>query len=166
VKRLLVALALVVLVAVGTVSTTDAARRAPTVITGTFEDVSFNLPSAACPATTLFEADFSLVSPAGKQLGTGVSCVQGFAGDPCPDPAPIGCRETVLAIFVFTFADGSITAPVQLDETNVPDGVVQHSRGQITGGTGVYAGAGGTVQHVGLLGFTTPGRLTFIAVIT
>ena len=89
-----------------------------------------------------------------------------MAGQPCPDVAPTGCHQTTLATFILTFSDGSITAPVRLEETYIPNGVVQQSHGQITGGTGAYADlAGASVQHVGVVDFTTGPRLTFIVFI-
>ena len=135
-----------------------------TKIVGTFQDVAFVFPpTAACAAETLFEVDFSLVSPQGNLLGAGTSCVQGWAGVPCPEVAPPGCHQTTLATFTFTFAEGSITAPMTLDETFVGGGgVVQHGHGQIAGGTGAYAGATGSIQDNGIISFTAGLHLTFV----
>jgi hypothetical protein len=150
------------------VAITAAAQAAPSnqVITGTFQDVSFGLPTAACPSGTLFEVDFSLVSPRGGDLGTGISCVRGWDGAPCPDTAPAGCHQTTLATFVFSLAGGSVIAPMELDETVVSGGgVVQHGHGSISGGTGAYAGAGGTIDDSGILSFTAF-HLTFVVHLT
>ena len=133
-----------------------------TKIVGTFQDVNFFPPTAACAAETLFEVDFSLVSPQGALLGAGTSCVQGWAGVPCPEVAPPGCHQTTLATFTFNFAEGSITAPMTLDETFVGFGAVQHGHGQIASGTGAYAGATGSIQDNGILSFAAGIHLTFV----
>ena len=134
-----------------------------TMIVGKFQDVTFGPPTAACSPQTLFEVDFSLVSPRGVVLGTGTSCVQGWAGAPCPEIAPPGCNQKTLATFVLNFADGSITAPMTLDETFVGGGaLVQHGRGQIAGGTGSYTGATGSIEDNGLARFPDGIHLTFV----
>jgi len=133
-----------------------------TKIVGTFQDIAFVAPTAACAAGTLFEVDFSLVSPHGDLLGAGTSCVQGWAGVPCPEVAPPGCHQTTLATFTFNFAEGSITAPMTLEETFVGFGAVQHGHGQIAGGTGAYAGATGSIEDNGILSFAAGIHLTFV----
>ena len=134
-----------------------------TTIVGTIQDVVFGGPTAACSADTLFEVDFSLVSPGGEVLGSGTSCVHGWAGTPCPDLAHAGCHQTTLATFVFDLVGGAITAPMELSETVVAGGSeVQEGRGEIAGGTGGYAGATGTIEDNGIISFTAGIHLSFV----
>jgi hypothetical protein len=134
-----------------------------TTIVGTIQDVVFGGPTAACSADTLFEVDFSLVSPRGDVLGSGTSCVHGWAGTPCPDVPQPGCHQTTLATFVFNLAGGSISAPMALSETAVAGGgEVQQGRGEIAGGTGAYAGATGIIADNGIISFTAGIQLSFV----
>ena len=161
-KLVLLVAALACTLALTAAAAQAASSQVGTKIVGTFQDVSFGPPTAACSTGTLFEADFSLVSPGGDVLGTGTSCVQGWDGMPCPEVAPPGCHQVTLATFTFNFADGSITAPMSIDETFSAGGVVEHGHGQITSGTGAYAGTEGSIQHNGMLSFTDGVHLTFV----
>src|SRR5262249_17224614 len=109
-------------------------------IVGQLGTPTFLFPPAECDQGTIFEVDFPVLSVVGDALGTGRSCVYGWAGNPCPDLAPVGCQQETLSIFTFTFGTGSITASMTLHETFIAGGIVENARGQITGGTGAYAG--------------------------
>jgi hypothetical protein len=124
-------------------------------------EVTFGPSTPACPGTTLFQADFPLLTPQGDPLGSATSCVQGWSVGPCPDPAPPGCQQTTLAIFILSFAEGSITASMTLEETFVagPFAVVEHGQGEIVAGTGAFAGTTGTVEYDGM--FRVPGGVHF-----
>jgi hypothetical protein len=124
-------------------------------IVGKFGEVSFGPATPACPGTTLFQADFPILTAKGDPLGNGTSCVQGWAEGPCPDPAPPGCRQTTLAVFILNLPGGSITAPMTLDETFVAGefAVVEHGEGGIVDGSGSFAGATGSVEYDGILRF-------------
>ena len=80
---------------------------------------------------------------------------------PCPDPARPGCHQTTLAIFILNFAEGSITASMNLEETFVGGvfAVVEHGDGEITEGTAAFAGKTGTVEYDGM--FRVPGGVHF-----
>ena len=160
--KLITLVAALACVAAATATAALAAPRSTTIV-GHFQDVRFGAPTSACPQETLFEIDFGLVSPGGDQLGTGISCVQGFVGAPCPEVAPLGCRQQTVATFVLTFAEGSITAPMTLNETFIgAGGLAQQGRGQITGGTRAYAGATGSIQDNGTFSVTAGAHLNFV----
>jgi hypothetical protein len=151
--------ALVCTLAVSAVSAHADAGGRTTVVR--FGDVTFGPSTPSCPGTTLFQADFPLLSSEGDPLGSGTSCVQGWAAGPCPDPAPPGCHQTTLAEFILTLPEGSITAAMTLEETFVGGefAVVEHGEGGIVDGTGAFAGATGTVQYDGMFRF--PGGVHF-----
>jgi hypothetical protein len=132
-----------------------------TTITGKIDDVVFGPPTAECPGA-LFQADFALVSPRGDALGDGTSCVQGWAGQPCPFPTVSGCHQTTLATFTFNLDLGSITAPMTIAETFVEGGVVEHGEGDIVDASGTFAGAQGSVEYSGILRFAGEADLTFL----
>lgn len=130
-------------------------------ITGKIDDVVFAGPTPDCPGA-LFQADFRLVSPQGDPMGNGRSCIQGWAGQPCPFPAPPGCHQTTLAIFTFNLDEGSITALMTIDETFVEGGVVEHGTGEIVDGSGAFAGTNGSIDYNGLLRFAGRADLTLL----
>jgi hypothetical protein len=112
------------------------------------ENIGFELPSAACELGVI---TFSLVGPGGAQAGTGASCIHDIVG--CSFLA--GCRDTVFADFTFAFPNGSVTAPVELDEVWETDTfVTQRAKGKISSGTGAYAGAKGSIKCAGSIEFT------------
>jgi len=131
-------------------------------IVGQLGTPTFVFPPTQCGQGTIFEVDFPIFSVTGDTLGTGRSCVYGWAGDPCPDFAPVGCQQETLSIFTFTFGTGSITASMTLHETFIAGGIVENAKGQITGGTGAYAGASGTVQYNGTFKFAGGVRFTLV----
>jgi hypothetical protein len=98
----------------------------------------------------LFALTFDLVAPAGRKLGDGVSCVH--VPSDCPPVA--GCRGVVQATFTLTFARGSLIAPVALHELWLSEStILQVTQGKITSGTGVFAGATGSIGCVGTVRF-------------
>jgi hypothetical protein len=153
--------ALVCSLALAAVAAQAALAANGTTITGKINDVVFGAPTGDCPGA-LFQADFTLVSPQGDILGDGRSCVQGWAGQPCPFPALPGCQQTTLATFTLNLDRGSITAAITIDETFVQGGVVEHSDGEIIDGSGIFAGAKGTIEYDGILRFAGDADLTFL----
>jgi hypothetical protein len=113
-----------------------------------------NLGTASCPAPPfLFGLSFDMASPAGGQLGSGVSCVQSV--DPPEGCASAGCRDTVHAIFTLSFRGGTLTAAMVLHEKHLTDAtVLQVDHGTITSGTGDFAGARGSIGCAGTVTFT------------
>lgn len=112
------------------------------------EEIGFELPTPTCELGII---TFSLVSPNGGALGTGVSCIHSIVG--CSFAA--GCRATAFADFILTFPQGSVTAPMVIAEVWPTDTTVaQHAKGKITSGTGAFAGAKGSIKCNGGLEFT------------
>jgi hypothetical protein len=112
------------------------------------EEIGFELPTPTCELGMI---TFSLVAPEGGSLGTGVSCIHSIVG--CSFAA--GCRATAFVDFTLTFPQGSVTAPVVIDEVWPTDTTVaQRAKGTITSGTGAFAGAKGSIKCNGGLEFT------------
>jgi hypothetical protein len=110
--------------------------------------------SAECPSA-LFGLSFDMVSPGGPLLGRGVSCVE-FVEPPegCAFGA-VGCQDAVHATFTLTFARGSLTAPIVLNERWLTEStVLQVDRGTVTSGTGEFNGASGSIFCAGTVRFT------------
>jgi hypothetical protein len=130
--------------------TAEASERPSSVIVFTVA----NLGPADCGLS------FDMVSPAGALLGRGVSCIHSI--EP-PDCSSAGCRDTVDATFTLPFADGSVTAPILLNEHWLSDSsVLQVDRGTVTSGTGAFAGTTGTIFCAGTVQFTATAVITKI----
>jgi hypothetical protein len=133
--------------------TADASERPPSVIVFTVA----NLGPADCGLS------FDMVSPAGNLLGRGVSCIHSIQP---PDCSSAGCRDTVDATFTLPFADGSLAAPILLNEHWLSDSLVlQVDRGTVTSGTGAFAGATGSIFCAGTVQFTATAVITKITCI-
>lgn len=118
--------------------------------------------SASCPGS-LFGLGFDVVSPAGKALGTGRSCVAAIDG--C-DPFRPRCHQAVSATFTLDLAPGSVTAPMTLHEIwPTESSFLQLGHGRVASGTGAYAAARGSIAGGGGGEFTDQGfdgRLVYL----
>jgi hypothetical protein len=133
-----------------TAGTADASEHPSSVIVFTVA----NLGPADCGLS------FDMVSPAGDLLGRGVSCIHSI--EP-PDCSSAGCHDTVDATFTLPFTDGSLTAPILLNEHWLSDSLVlQIDRGTVTSGTGAFAGATGSIFCAGTVQFTATAVITKI----
>jgi hypothetical protein len=113
--------------------------------------------SAACPGS-LFGLSFEMVLGRAK-LGTGLSCVRSVEG--C---ATAGCRQTINTTFTLTFARGTLTAPMVLEELFLTDTLVlTRDRGSISSGTGAFASATGSINCVGTIRFTATAPIPKVA---
>ena len=129
-----------------TSATASAHPGKPTTIVFTVQNLGF----AGCDGG-LFALTFDLTALDGDQLGQGVSCVH--VPSDCPPVA--GCRGVVQATFTLTFARGSLTAPVALHELWLSEStILQVTQGKVTSGTGIFAGATGSIGCVGTVRFT------------
>jgi hypothetical protein len=109
--------------------------------------------SSACPGA-LFGLSFDMVGPGGAPLGTGRSCVRKLVG--CEFAA--GCKARVRATFVLDFADGSVTARMDLRERWATDVLVlQRGEGTISSGTRAFSGARGSIEGGGAVEFADTG---------
>jgi hypothetical protein len=117
-------------------------------------DLQFGDPTASCVAGV---ATYSLVSPAGAVVGSGTACLTSFASD-CPLQVFIGCHETVLSTLTFNFVGrGSVTAPSTFNDVWISDTtVVIRVTGEITDGTGEFAGASGSMTGRGTIDYSAP----------
>jgi hypothetical protein len=96
--------------------------------------------------------NFNLESPAGAHLGNGTGCITNFVTQ-CPAGPVRGCHETVYSTLTFNLdGSGTITAPSTFEAVDVsPTDQTFHSTGDITIGTGEFAGATGTVTGQGII---------------
>ena len=117
----------------------------------------FDGPTEACPGA-IFRVDFALVSQRGKPIARGMNCVESLVG--C-EPFFVGCRQTVRLTVTLTFAShGTLTAAMTIREAFLSDTVVfERGKGKITGGTGDFVGATGTVRTRGTVEFTDAGAV-------
>jgi hypothetical protein len=119
----------------------------------------FSLP-VTCPGFGLH-----VDSLAGRPLGTGQTCIRSSVG--CEDFVPF-CRETIHATLTLDLARGSLTMPLTLHEV-LPSqsSFIQAGRGEVSGGTGIYAGARGPVAGGGAGSFDElgifSGRIVYVA---
>src|SRR5213592_3426081 len=101
----------------------------------------FTLP-ISCPDEQ-FGFGLQVSSLAGRPLGTGRTCIGSIDG--C-DPFVAYCRQTVRATLTFDLARGSLTMPVKLREIRPTESsFIQAGSGEVSAGTGVYAGARGRI---------------------
>ena len=115
------------------------------------EIIGFEPGTAECEEGII---TFSLVPRDSGPGGIGTSCIHSTAG--CTFAA--GCRATIDADFTFTFAQGSLTAPMVLKEVWPTDTFVrQRARGRISSGTGAFTGARGSIKCRGSIEFTETG---------
>jgi hypothetical protein len=92
---------------------------------------------------------FDLASPSGAEIGSGTGCITGFASDCAPLP---GCHETVNSTLTLIFdGRGAVVAPSLFQQTDLPNGLSFRSTGDITSGTGEFAGATGVVTGQGII---------------
>jgi hypothetical protein len=105
----------------------------------------------------LFRVDFGLTSDAGQPVGFGRQCVQSQT----PVPCPTFC-DVVVGRLTLNLAGGKIEADWTISETFSPDftTVTQVLAGTVTGGTGLYGDAAGTVSGGGVVIFNRDGTLT------
>jgi hypothetical protein len=110
-------------------------------------------PSPGC----LFRVDFGLTSAAGQPVGFGRQCVQSQT----PTPCPTFC-DVVVGHLTLSLAGGKLEADWTISETFSPDftTVTQTLAGTVTGGTGLYDDAAGTLSGGGLIIFNPDGTLT------
>jgi hypothetical protein len=123
----------------------------------------FTLPTS-CPEER-FGLGLRVDSLAGRPLGTGQTCIA--TPDGC-DPFVAFCRQTVRSTLTLDLARGSLTVPLRLVEI-LPSlsSFIQAGRGEVSGGTGVYATAKGSVAGGGAGSFDEQGvfsgRLVYVA---
>jgi hypothetical protein len=135
-----------------TAAPVQARAAAPPVIVFSIQNLGDG--TAACPGA-VFGLSFDLRSPAGSLLGSGVSCVHSI-----PTCQSAGCHEAIDATFTLRFGNGSLVAPVVLDERWLTDSlVVQLTTGRIASGAGAFADAKGSINCVGTVQFTAAGAI-------
>jgi hypothetical protein len=63
-----------------------------------------------------------------------------------------GCHETVYSTLIFNLdGRGAVVAPSRFQQTDLPNGIAFRSVGDITSGTGEFAGAAGTLTGEGVI---------------
>lgn len=145
ITSVLVGLACAVALAAGSAQADDDSADRKIVVA--VEEIGFLEPTDACEFGTI---TFALVPRGNGLSGSGASCIHEIDG--CSFAA--GCRATVFADFTFTFPQGSLTAPMVLKEVWPTDTFVrQRARGRISSGTGVFAGARGSIRCRGTIDF-------------
>jgi hypothetical protein len=145
IRRLMIAL--VIALCVSASAGTAQAHQPKHVIEFGFTNFGF-AEDPACPGGLI---TFSVLSLSGEALGSGTSCVQSING--C-EPFAVGCKQNVHAILTFTFSEGSVTVDTTLKERFISETALeQRARGQVTSGTGAYAGASGRLHGEGTLDF-------------
>ena len=145
-KRILFVLAGLTCALALTAGTGGADNGKPSLIVFTVQNIGD--ASSACPGS-LFGLSFDMVLGRAT-LGKGLSCVRSVEG--C-DTA--GCRQTINTTFTLDFGRGTLTAPMVLKEFWLTDTtVLTRDRGNISSGTGAFAGARGSVNCVGTIRFT------------
>jgi hypothetical protein len=143
-KQKLIGLVVAIACALVLTAGTAGAQGKPQVIVFTVENFAF---VGECPTFS-----FDLVSPSGGPVGSGVSCVLSFGE--CPFGA-VGCRDVVDTLFTLDLGRGTLTLPVELEESWLTTTtVLQIDRGTITTGTGDFAGAGGSLFCAGTVSFS------------
>jgi hypothetical protein len=112
---------------------------------------------ASCPEPQ-FPLGLRVDSLAGRPLGTGQTCIA--QPDGC-DPFVAFCRQTVRSTLTLDLARGSLTVPLRLLEV-LPtlNSFIQAGRGEVSGGTGIYAAARGHVTGGGAGSFDEQGAFT------
>jgi hypothetical protein len=116
----------------------------------------FSVP-VSCPDPQ-FGFALDVDSPAGRALGTGRTCISSIDG--C-DPFAAFCRRTVRATLTLDLARGSLTVPVKLLELlPTENSFIQVGTGDVSAGTGIYAGAKGRVAGGGAGSFDEQGAFT------
>lgn len=148
VRRLTLLALLALCISLGVVGTAQAHQRQ--VIEFGFTNFGFVEDDPACPGG---KVTFDMVSLDGAALGNGISCVLAIKG--C-SPFFVGCKQKVTAILTFSFAEGSVTVDGRLREQFISDSSLrQRAQGNVTGGTGAFAGARGTLRGHGTVDFLT-----------
>ncbi len=126
--------------------------------------VEFTDDPVACP---VFGLAFDMLGPKHSVLGTGQSCIAGIE-DGCL-PFFVGCKVVIDATLTLRIPGrGTLTVPVVLTEFFfTPTRFIQIGVGTITGGTGEFAGASGTLTGGGIAAFNEFGGVdgTFLFVI-
>jgi hypothetical protein len=105
---------------------------------------------------------FELESPAGTQIGQGTGCITGDVSE-CPDGPVPGCHETVSSTLTFTLnGRGTLVAPSTFRQVDLASGLPFRSTGEITSGTGEFAGATGMVNGQGVIFFDGTTNATYV----
>jgi hypothetical protein len=151
---------LTVLIAAGALALTAAPASAASTITMDLQPNAVG--EISCPE---FGIAFDIRSLAGRPLGTGQSCFG--TPDGC-DPFKPFCRQTVHATFTLNLARGSLTVPMRLLEVLPSESsFIQLGHGEVSVGTGAYAGAKGSLSGGGAGSFDDEfnftGRLVYVA---
>ena len=153
---------LTVLLAIGALALTAGPAAAASTIT---MDLKPDLSAGASCAEGEFGFGLDIRSPAGRPLGTGQTCIASIEG--C-DPFTPFCRQVVNATLTFYLARGSLTVAARLVEIHPTESsFIQFGRGEVSAGTGAYAGATGHLTGGGAgsfddqLDFT--GHLLYVA---
>jgi hypothetical protein len=146
---LIAGLGCVAALSAGTAAAASSAR--PSLIVFTVQNLGD--ASASCPGS-LFGLSFDM-QLGRATLGTGLSCVRSVEG--CQ---MAGCKQTIGTTFTLDFRRGTLTIPTVLHETWLTDAkVFTRDSGTVSSGTGVFAGASGTLNCVGTIDFTTTATL-------
>jgi hypothetical protein len=140
---------LLALAAVAAVATATAAHATNTTIVTKIANLQFG---ATIPDCDPFAAiTFDLQSPAGEPIGHGTGCITGDVSE-CPNGPVPGCHETVSSTLTFTLdGSGTLVAPSTFHQVDLANGLPFHSTGDITSGTGEFAGGTGTLRGQGVI---------------
>jgi hypothetical protein len=152
---------LTALIAAGALALTAGPAAAHSTITMDLKP-NFSAPVSCSEDEIGFGLDIQSLS--GRPLGTGQTCAR-IAG--C-DPFVPFCRKVAHARFRFDLARGSLTARATLLEVwPTESSFIQLGQGQVTGRTGGYAGATGSLTGGGTGSFDDQfnftGRLVYVA---
>jgi hypothetical protein len=151
---------LLALAAAGTVAAATPTHAANTTIVTKIANLQFGATIADCDPFA--GITFDLESPAGSGIGHGTGCITGDVSE-CPNGPVPGCHETVSSTLTFTLnGKGTLVAPSTFRQVDLVSGLPFRSTGEITSGTGEFAGATGIVNGQGVIFFDGTTNATYV----